>query len=138
MAESFVCRGEWVHFTNGATASLFEGWERLALADATRPGMAAVATNLRRAIDHSGAGARAFGMDREFLPDELAGPAERAALLAVVERTVADPTLIPDVGWSPEGVESWRERLTCMAAALRAVGADAETQVRPSEESGWW
>ncbi len=126
VAESFVCRGEWVHFTNGATVSLFEGWERLAVADAGRPGMAGVAAYLRRAIDHSGAGARAFGMDREFLPDELAGLAESAALLAVVERTVADPTLIPDVDWSPEGVESWRERFARMAEALRVGASDAE------------
>jgi hypothetical protein len=102
VAESFRCRGEWVHFSNGATESLFEGWERLALSDATTSGMAAVAAYLRRAIDHGGAGCRAFGMDREFLPDELAGPAESAALLAVIERTVADPTLVPDVNWSPD------------------------------------
>jgi hypothetical protein len=126
VAESFLCRGEWVHFTNGATESLFEGWVRLALADAAAPGMAAVAAYLRRAIDHGGAGARSFGMDREFLPDELGGPAESAALLAVIERTVSDPTLVPDVNWSPELLVSWRERLTRIADALRVARQAAE------------
>ena len=125
MAESFQCRGGWVHFSNGATESLVEGWERLALADAGRPGMAAVADNLRRAIDHGGAGARAFGMDREFLPDEFDGQAEATALLAVVEQTVADPTLVPDVNWSPELLEWWRGQLARMAEALRAGSPDA-------------
>jgi hypothetical protein len=63
-------------------------------------------------------------MDFEFLPNELAAPAELAALLAVVERTVADPTLIPDVDWSLELVESWRERLARIAEALRAVASE--------------
>ena len=76
-----------------------------------------IAAYLRRAINHGGAGARAFGMDREFLPDELAGPAESAALLAVVEQTVADPTLVPDVNWSPELLEWWRGQLARMAEA---------------------
>jgi hypothetical protein len=127
VAESFLCRGKWIHFSNEATKSLFEGWERLALADARRPGMAVVAAYLRERLDRGGAGCRAFGMDREFLPDELTGPAETAALLAVVERTVADPTLVPDVNWSPELLEWWRGQLARMAEALRAVSANAES-----------
>lgn len=121
MAESFLCGGEWVHLSNGATESLFEGWERLARAAAGRPGMTALAAYLRRSLDHEGAGCRAFGMDRESLPDELAGPAEAAALLAVVEQTAADPTLVPDINWSPELMSWWREQLTRMAQALRGM-----------------
>lgn len=131
MAESFLCRGERVHFSNGATESLFEAWERLALADAGRPGMAAVAAYLQRALDHEGAGARAFGMDREFRPDELAGSAASAALLAVVEQTVADPTLVPDVNWSPELLEWWRGQLARLAEALRVGTQDAEPGAAP-------
>ena len=119
MAEAFQCRGEWVHFSNGATEPLFEGWERLAQADVGRPGMAAVVAYLRERLVNGGAGCRAFGMDREFLPDELAGPEESAALLAVVERTVADPTLVPDVNWSPELLSWWRGQLSRMAESLR-------------------
>ena len=119
--ESFLCGGVWVDFSNGATESLFEGWEQLARADPSRPGMAVVAAYLRRSLDREGPGTRAFGMDRELLPDELTRPAELAALRAVVERTAADPTLVPDVNWSPEVLASWRERLTRMVQALRAV-----------------
>jgi hypothetical protein len=120
VAESFVCGGHWVDFSNGATESLFECWERLALADASTPGMTELAAYLRRSLDRGGPGGRAFGMDREFLPDELAGPAELAAVLAVVERTAEDPTLVDDVNWSPEAIASWRERLALMVGALRA------------------
>ena len=120
MAESFLCGGEWVHLSNGATESLFECWERLAKAAADQPGMATLAAYLRRSLNHAGAGARAFGMDREFLPDELAGPRETAALLAVVEQTAADPTLVPDVNWSPELLAWWGEQLKRMAQALTA------------------
>lgn len=119
MAESFLCGGEWVHLSNGATESLFECWERLARAAADQPGMAVLAAYLRRALDHGGAGARAFGMDREFLPDELVGARETAALLEVVEQTAADPTLVPDVNWSPELLAWWGEQLNRMAQALR-------------------
>lgn len=131
MAELFLYRGKCVHLSNGATESLFEGWERLALADAAMPGMAAVSAYLRRAIDHDGAGCRSFGMDHEFLPDELAGPPELAALLSVVERTVADPTLVPDVNWSPELVAWWRGQLARMAEALRVGAQDPEPGAAP-------
>jgi hypothetical protein len=120
MAESFLCCGEWVHRTNGATESLFECWEQLALAAAAQPGMTTVAAYLRARLDHAGVGVRSFGMDRDYMPDELAGPAESAALLAIIERTAHDPTLVPDVNWSPELVVWWRERLSRMAEALRA------------------
>jgi hypothetical protein len=88
--------------------------------------MTAVAAYLRDRIDNHGAGCRSFGLDREVLPKELSGSVELAALLAVVERTVTDPTLIPDVNWSPELLEWWRDRLGRMAAALRAIAQDTE------------
>lgn len=122
MAESFLCCGEWVHLSSGATESLLEGWERLARADAGRPGMAEVAACLRNRLDREGAGCRAFGMDWQVLPDELARPAEASALLTLIERTVSDPTLIPDVKWSPGLIMWWRGLLARMAAALRAAG----------------
>ena len=127
MAESFGCCAGWVDFTNGAVESLFECWERLARADAGRPGMGTLASYLRRAIDHRGPGDRAFGMDREYLPDELAGPAELAALIVVVGRTATDPTLVSDVNWSPELLASWRERLGRLVEALRVV-ADGQAR----------
>ena len=119
MAELFLCSGQAVYLSNGGAVALFEGWERLAQADAGRPGMAAVAAFLRRTLDGSGVGCMAFGMDRAELPAELAGPAELAALLAVAEQTAADPTLIPDVNWSPELLDFWRELLARMVWALR-------------------
>jgi hypothetical protein len=122
--ESFSCAGEWIDLSNGAAESLLEAWERLALSAQGRPGMTALAAYLRKQLDHGGAGARAFGMDREFLPDELAGQAESTALLAVVEQTVQDPTLIQDVNWTPDLMESWRGRLSQMAAALRSGTSD--------------
>ena len=124
MSEVFLCRGERVHFSNGATESLFECWKRLAQEDAGRPGMAAVAACLRERLANYGDGCRSFGMDPEFLPDELAGPNESAALLAVVERTVADPTLVPEVNWSPELLAWWRRQLARMAEALRDSRVD--------------
>ena len=119
VAESFLCCGEWVYLSNGGTAALFEGWERLARSDAGRPGMAAVAVYLRRTLDGSAVGCMAFGMDWEELPVELAGPDEVAALLTVAERTAADPTLVPDVVWSPELLDWWRVKLARLLQALR-------------------
>jgi hypothetical protein len=63
----------------------------------------------------------AFGMDREFLPDELAPPANLAELLEIAEWTAADPTWIADIKWSPELMASWRERLSRFVQALRPV-----------------
>lgn len=126
MAESFLCAGEWVHLSNGATESLFEGWERLARSNSSRPGMVAVAAYLRRSLEGEGAGCRAFGMDREYLPEGLSGPAEIAALLAVAEQTAADPTLIPDIPWSPDLSAWWRDRLSLMVLALRTALAGRE------------
>ena len=108
MAELFLCSGEAVSSSNGAAAALFEGWERLA---SRRSGMAALAIHLRQCLDGSGVRCMAFGTDRESLPAELAGPAEAAALLTVLERTAADPTVIPDVAWSPELLDWWRGKL---------------------------
>jgi hypothetical protein len=107
---------------------LFECWERLARAAADQPGMAALTAYLRRSLDHGGAGGRAFGMDREFLPDELAGPQETAALLEVVEQTAADPTLVPDVNWSPKLLAWWGDQLKRMAQALRARGEHSDSR----------
>ena len=91
--------------------------------------MAAVAAFLRRTLDGSGVGCMAFGMDRAELPAELAGPAELAALLAVAEQTAADPTLIPDVNWSPELLDFWRKLLARMVRALRE---SASSSAEPS------
>lgn len=127
MAESFLCRGEWVHLSNGGAAALFEGWERLAREDAGQPGMANLAAHLHRIVNSSGVGCMAFGMDRQYLPDELTGPAELTALLTVAERTARDPTLIPDVNWSPELLEMWRGKLARIVRALReSVNGPAE------------
>ena len=124
MSELFLCHGEVVHLSNREAEALFEGWERLAQADAGRPGMATLAAYLRHTLNFNGVGCMAFGMDREELPSELAGPAESAALLAVAERTAADPTLVPHVNWSPERLDEWRGLLASMVRGLRepAVG----------------
>ena len=119
VAESFLCSGEWVHLSNGGAVTLFQGWERLARAAAGQPGMAALAGYLRQTLDGSGVGCMAFGMDREELPVELAGPDEVAALLSVAEQTAADPMLIPDVAWSPEVLDWWRGKLARLLQALR-------------------
>ena len=119
VAESFLCSGEWVHLSNGGAVALFEGWERLARADAGRPGMAVLAEYLRQTLDGSGVGCMAFGMDWEELPDELAGPDEVAALLTVAERTAADPTLVADVDLSPVVLDWWRGKLAHLLQALR-------------------
>jgi hypothetical protein len=123
----FRCCGEWVYLSNGGAAALFEGWERLARSEVGRPGMAALADYLRRTVDGSGVGCMAFGMDWEELPAELSGPDELAALLAVAERTAADPMLVPDIQWSPELLAWWRGVLARMVGALReSVGGHAE------------
>ncbi|MBX9582493.1 MAG: hypothetical protein K2X87_19485 [Gemmataceae bacterium] len=119
MAELFLCRGEPVHLSNGGTAALFEEWERLAREDAGRPGMANLADYLHRTMNYSGVGCMAFGLDRQYLPGELAGPAESAALLRVAERTARNPTLIRGVNWSPELLDMWYGVLVRMARALR-------------------
>lgn len=119
MAELFFCRGEPVHLSNGGAAALFEEWERLAWEDAGRPGMANLAAYLHQRVNSSGVGCMAFGMDRQYLPDELAGPAESAALLRVAERTARDPTLIRDVNWSPGLLDRWHGILARMVRALR-------------------
>lgn len=140
MAESFLCCGELVFFSSGATVSLFEGWERLALTDSWRPGMLAVATYLRRQVECGGDGCRSFGMDYEFLPDEMAGFTEAAALPAVVERTVADPRLIPDVNWSLELLAWWRGQLFRMAKALEVVVATlrkSALMIPPFDDHGY-
>jgi hypothetical protein len=121
VAESFLCRGEWIDWSNGATKALFECWAAMATESADRPGMTAVAAYLRWSLDSSGPGNRAFGMDREVFPDTLAGPAEIAALLEVIQRTADDPCRIPDVDWTPELRARWSERLDRMAAAVRAA-----------------
>ena len=101
-----------------------------------RPGMAALADYLRQTLDGSGVGFMAFGLDREFLPAALAGPAESAALLAVAEQTAADPTLIPDVAWSPELLDWWHGKLARMVRALQVSAvAGAEPQYREISHS---
>ena len=102
--------------------------------------MVAVAAYLRRQVECGGDGCRSFGMDYEFLPDEIAGPTETAALLAVVERTVADPQLIPDVNWSPELLAWWREQLFRLAKALEGVVATlrkSALMIPPLDEHGY-
>jgi hypothetical protein len=136
VAESFLCQGEWVEMSNGATESLFECWATAASVAGDRPGMAALAAFLRHALDASGPGSRAFGMDRDVFPDELAGAAGVAALLELIDRTVADPSRVPDVTWTPDLVESWAGRLGCMAAAVRAAfgpSPHADRQESPGE-----
>lgn len=127
MAEAFACGGQWVHFSNGAVESLLACWERLAKGRADEPGMGTLAAYLRQLIDHSGPGARSFGMNRELLPDELSSPPESAALLKVVEETAADPTLVSGVNWSCELVADWQERLIQMTETLRAAVAPEQT-----------
>jgi hypothetical protein len=53
------------------------------------------------------------------MPDGLSGPAEIAALRSVIDQTAEDPTLIPDVNWSPALNDSWRERLVRMSETIR-------------------
>lgn len=122
MAETFWCGGERVKFSNGATELLLAHWLARAESLSEQPGMDGVAAYLERRLRENADGWRAFGMDQDEFPDELAAAERVAALARLIEETARDAAQIPGISWDPDHRERWQSRLWRLHDALQAWG----------------
>lgn len=117
MAESFACKNDWVHFSNEAVELLYKTW--VLLADSHKSaGTNEVKVFLQRLIEEEGAGSRSFGLYGEYLPEEIAAHDQLEALAFLVRKTYDDPTIISEVKWNDQLIESWRMRLKNMLESI--------------------
>ena len=119
MTETFICQGEFVHFTNGGCRELYLAWARCAetlqLED--------LATTLINQTN-LGPGCVADGIDEAYLSDDFSTQATKAQLLAVMERLIAEIqsngaiAQAMDVRWDAQLQADWVEKLQKLRNAL--------------------
>ena len=120
MAESFACKDVWVHFSNEAVERLITFWVGEAERQAATPGMTDVSAFLQDLLVSQGDGCRAFGLYREYLPDELSANETLGSLAYLLRKTLDKPRAIDGIVWTDELEASWRERLQTMLDAVTA------------------
>ena len=117
MAESFACKNDWVHFSNETVELLYTSW--ISLADNQNTvAMNKIKVFLQYLLDEEGAGCRSIGLYGEYLAAEIATRDQLEALAFLIRKTGDDPTIISDVKWDDELIESWRIRLKIMLESV--------------------
>jgi hypothetical protein len=119
MAETFICRGEHVHFTNGGCHQLYLTWtkcaEKLQYLD--------LAASLRDRTT-LGWGCAADGIDAEYLSDEFGSAERKKQFLHVMDFLLDDIkshgkiAKNMDVKWDEELRSGWADRLMKLRDAL--------------------
>lgn len=117
MAESFACKNDWVHFSNEAVELLYRTWISLA-ENQNSVGMNILKVFLQYLLDEEGAGCRGIGLYGEYLPEEIATRDQLEALAFLIRKSGDDPTIVSNVKWDDELIESWRIRLKKMLEAV--------------------
>lgn len=112
MAETFICRGVQVHFTNGGCHELYIAWSKCASFLGYQE--LAKALDLRANV---GRGFAADGVDEEFLSEEFCDEQIKRKWLAVMELLISDIydcgkiSEDMDVNWDQELREYWLSKL---------------------------
>ena len=125
MAETYICNGEMVHFSNGACQVLQLTWAKIAEERSDESGMRELSEALNRASEHA-TGLSAVGIDSECLGEPFSLKRVKLAWLETMRVLIDDIRCCGpisagmDVTWDSELRESWIARLTKMANCLEA------------------
>ena len=115
MFESFACKDEWAHFSNEAVELLYTSWNSLADNQNTvAMNKIKVFLQTKYLLDEEGAGCRSIGLYGKYLAEEIATRDQLEALAFLIRKTGDDPTIISNIKWDDELIESWRIRLKIM------------------------
>jgi len=120
MSETFYCKGEQVHFSNGGCRELYIAWS----ACAEELLMAELSIEMLKRVE-LGLGCSADGIDGEYLSDQFWGTSRKKEWLLVMEMLIADIAAIGkisdgmDINWNDDLRKSWLMRLRKIEGVLR-------------------
>ena len=132
MPNHFLCNGERVAFTNGATELVYQHWLRLLEREPDQPGKRILGPVLEQYADlaASSAGISGMGMDRDAMPEALLDMRAAWTLMKLVRLTGEDVRSIEGIpreawdetppSWTCTRAEYFEERMGQFHRALAA------------------
>jgi len=124
MAESYSCKGQWVHFSNSACQTIQFAWAKIADHFIDKPAMNELSESLKEISKYATGGA-AVGIDDEYLDEPFSRIDVKKAWLKTMSVLIEDignggpVSKDMDVNWDDELRNSWLERLIVMRDCLK-------------------